>query len=664
MDKKDFVKRNIRRAKSTPRKNKGVVKPKFKNELMLLDNPAFQQIAIEKLLQNQASQDLLIKKLKPFNQKKRKKSIKRPLKRANRQEYSGTKDPFQDVQQKQDLDGEKLLNGDTQKNQYLINQFFRTNTEQRPTSASLRKPLTRSTSQSIENMKEDSKPLARRNNLSTNRRKNSQKLSSSRSKLSLNYRSNTTDLQITSKADHLLLLQEGVNTIFKLLQRKIKQSAIKRYTNERQRVEYKELCGLIVKNDGIRIPLDSISKGKVELCSEILTDLTLVAHISIFSDDGNPEDIEEFDHYLDKRRMKVAILPRDKRVKRTPEIMMKRKPLSILPKYNKGLISGLAPNLVNNKRLLKFQICGIHFGKDSWKQVFKYIGESGTIQTIAINKCIMTQEILESLEKAISRCDTCQTVDLRDNNLTDDFGGLVVRLIQAQTEKRDDLIWAYGLRNEFPNHIDKVGMKSIILRRNQLGKSFMKKLKKWVVYDEYLRHIDLCYNKIEPECLKTFISKLQHNQSLLCIELRGNYGFTQEAQSMTAHLLLRNIDHCQQKGVIIEPEWINKDVFDIKIPKNIGQKIVDTSDILNNSFNFDDKTNLYGTFDPKKQLGLNRGNHKSSTKKLKLKQKRSDGGSSPKTSRRTQKRKVNKSNILFNKNGTQKIVIDPLLSKE
>jgi len=48
--------------------------------------------------------------------------------------------------------------------------------------------------------------------------------------------------------------------------------------------------------------------------------------------------------------------------------------------------------------------------------------------------------------------------------------------MQAATERRDNIIWAYGLRNEYPNHIDKVGLKSIILRRNKLGKNFIDSL--------------------------------------------------------------------------------------------------------------------------------------------------------------------------------------------
>ena len=86
----------------------------------------------------------------------------------------------------------------------------------------------------------------------------------------------------------------------------------------------------------------------------------------------------------------------------------------------------------------------------------------------------MTPQFLKSLETALCKCETCHTVDLRGNELEDKMGALLVKLIQAQTEKRDNIIWVYGLRNEYPHHIDKIGLKSIILRRNKLGKNFMR----------------------------------------------------------------------------------------------------------------------------------------------------------------------------------------------
>jgi len=110
------------------------------------------------------------------------------------------------------------------------------------------------------------------------------------------------------------------------------------------------------------------------------------------------------------------------------------------------------------------------------------------------------------------------------------MGGLIVRIMQSQTEKRDCIIWAYGLRNEYPHQIDEIGLKSIILRRNKLGKNFMRSLARWVKYDEYVRHIDISYNRAGPEATKNFLSLMKQNKSLISLEMRGNSGYTDKVQ--------------------------------------------------------------------------------------------------------------------------------------
>jgi len=58
----------------------------------------------------------------------------------------------------------------------------------------------------------------------------------------------------------------------------------------------------------------------------------------------------------------------------------------------------------------------------------------------------------------------------------------------------------------------------------------MAALSRWVVYDEYMRHIDLSYNKIGTESMSTFLSKLKSNNNLVSLEMRGNPGFTESSQ--------------------------------------------------------------------------------------------------------------------------------------
>ena len=256
------------------------------------------------------------------------------------------------------------------------------------------------------------------------------------------------------------------------------------------------------------------------------------------------------------------------------------------------------------------------------------------LETVAINKWILTPKILEDLPQAIAKCESCKTLDLRNNNIPDEYGGWIVRIMQAATERRDNIIWAYGLRNEYPNHIDKVGLKSIILRRNKLGKNFIDSLWRWVKYDDYMRHIDLWYNKIGSDPLKKFVSKLQHNKSLVSLEFRGNSGYSEIVQKHAVILLLKNLDQLKSQKVNIQPQWLKKDIFDISISDSVYQKQVDDSEIINNSINIKTGNNK-GLFD-NIEVSLPGSSFKTSTtkfsKRYKSTRKFDDGKSSTKVS--------------------------------
>jgi hypothetical protein len=54
----------------------------------------------------------------------------------------------------------------------------------------------------------------------------------------------------------------------------------------------------------------------------------------------------------------------------------------------------------------------------------------------------------------------------------------------------------HGLRGEKPKNLDEIGLKEFYLHHNQLSDNFIKSFAKVIKYDEYLRVIDLRYNKI------------------------------------------------------------------------------------------------------------------------------------------------------------------------
>ena len=60
----------------------------------------------------------------------------------------------------------------------------------------------------------------------------------------------------------------------------------------------------------------------------------------------------------------------------------------------------------------------------------------------------------------------------------------------------------YGLRGEKPKNLDEIGLKEFYLHHNRLGDNFIRSLSKVVKYDQYLRVLDLRFNKITDKVIK------------------------------------------------------------------------------------------------------------------------------------------------------------------
>ena len=143
--------------------------------------------------------------------------------------------------------------------------------------------------------------------------------------------------------------------------------------------------------------------------------------------------MEKFDKFLDKTKAKKATIGNKTRNKNTES--GKGKSLAQNMFLNSPLIHSLKPNLISNKRLKLLQIWGITLSKDSWRNLSEWISNAQFLETLAINKCSLSFEFLQSLEDSLRNCENCQTLDLRGNNIPDSMGGLIVRIMQAQTEK-------------------------------------------------------------------------------------------------------------------------------------------------------------------------------------------------------------------------------------
>jgi len=69
--------------------------------------------------------------------------------------------------------------------------------------------------------------------------------------------------------------------------------------------------------------------------------------------------------------------------------------------------------------------------------------------------------------------ESIRTLNLSENGFGVQITPLILKLLQSQTECKDNKIWSAGLRGEYPHNIDEIGLKSIILNKNNLTDSFL-----------------------------------------------------------------------------------------------------------------------------------------------------------------------------------------------
>ena len=142
-----------------------------------------------------------------------------------------------------------------------------------------------------------------------------------------------------------------------------------------------------------------------------------------------------------------------------------------------------------------------------------------------------------------------ERLSLACNGLTDKSSHLVVKVVNAQSERRDHIVWAYSLRGELPPSDDyKKGLKEIVLSHNNFGEILASDLVLALRNDLYMRSVDLRNNNIpESEC-KEFIKLFKTNKDLTNVDLRLNEGFSARLHREMALRLLKNIQRLKDKG--------------------------------------------------------------------------------------------------------------------
>ena len=255
----------------------------------------------------------------------------------------------------------------------------------------------------------------------------------------------------------------------------------------------------------------------------------------------------------------------------------KEKQEKLKEKINKIFI-GLSKHLSLTNNLLSLTISNFELYSKNVLLISKGLSTNKSLQILKISHCLIQLNSFEDLIKSLYIHPCLSFLDLSNNNLTDKYGLIISKLITKHAQRRDQIIWSYGLRNEKPPLNSKMGLISLNLSGNKLGNESADYITKVLGTDQYMRAVYLNNNKIGNESCKKFIYMMRKNLSLLTIDLRGNIGYDDYIHSRLVMKMAKNMRYLYQqykKGEFSEEEFENfKDFidatfFDVDIPQEI-----------------------------------------------------------------------------------------------
>ena len=329
-----------------------------------------------------------------------------------------------------------------------------------------------------------------------------------------------------------------------------------------------------LKKDKLNIYLNNLKTKDLKIISKLLAKYFYFKHIELSPFDPEKEDCTK------KRKNRLKEIPST-----ANEFLKINKPKSALEKeknqnINK-ILMGISKYLSLSDNIISLSLNSIMISKDSAKYLAQGLLDNKTIQGLNVNYCIISLEAYELFLKSLLKHEIIEYLDLSNNNFNDKYGEMIALIISSQTQRRDQIIWASGLRNDFLsiNEYSR-GLVSINLRGNKLGKYSAECISKALSHDQYIRIIDLSENNLDNSSCKKFIHMMRKNNILLTVDLRDNPGYDESIYQRMIMKMSKNIRFLYQQfqnGNYKEEEFENlKDFIDISFfDVDIPQEIVD-----------------------------------------------------------------------------------------
>ena len=244
------------------------------------------------------------------------------------------------------------------------------------------------------------------------------------------------------------------------------------------------------------------------------------------------------------------------------------------------LTLGVGKHIAKNSRLESFSLLNLELDQKLAQNLSFGICQNKSIKKFKINNCKMDIQSYEILLKGLFSHEKIEKLDLQNNNLEDKYGNMIGRIISRQTDRRDQLIWLYAIRNESPDPEEfGSGLISINLNGNNLSSYAADCITTALALDQYVRSIILTNNNFDTESCKKFIYMLRRNMTLLNIDLKSNPGYNENVQKRLIIKMSKNIKNLYSKfknNEISEQDFenykkfINSSLFfNIEIPEDV-----------------------------------------------------------------------------------------------
>ena len=314
-----------------------------------------------------------------------------------------------------------------------------------------------------------------------------------------------------------------------------------------------------LKQKYLTLYLNYLSIKDVSIINEILLKYFYFQQIELSTND--PQKIESSSN---------------KKYKSNKEIKERQEKLRNMT--NKIMI-GISKHLSLSKNIINLSLNNFELLPKYCEFLSKGIIDNKSLQGLKITNSKFDLNSYELLLKGLLNHASLTYLDLSQNNLGDRYGNIISRIIMRQAQRRDQIIWSYGLRNEKPSNNDyRKGLISINISGNKLGRDAAESIANALGTDQYLRAIYLNDNKIENASCKKFIYMMRKNLCLLTIDLRNNPGYDEFIHSRLVMKMSKNIRYLYQqykKGEYNEEEFenykefIDATFFDVDIPQEI-----------------------------------------------------------------------------------------------